>query len=146
MSDGPLIEATAVMAEFGKFCGLAFTALFPPVNPVGDALVFVGVVGAAPLTVYQTLAKKIAISTTLFLLTIELVGTAMLKLFGISLPVMQVAGGLVLAAMGWTLLNQEDPEPKDVSAEVDGNVLKSLEKKVFYPLTFPITVGPVVLS
>ncbi len=88
------------MGELSKFFGLAFSALVPLVNPLGDALVFLGLVGAAPPGVYRTPARKIAISTTLFLLTIELVGTAMLKFFGISLPVMQVSGGLVLAAMG----------------------------------------------
>jgi multiple antibiotic resistance protein len=68
--------------------------------------VFLGLVGTAPARLYRALAKKIAISTTLFLLTIELIGTAMIKFLGISLPVIQVSGGLVLAAMGWSLLNQ----------------------------------------
>ena len=130
------------MAEFGKFFALAFSALLPLVNPLGDALVFLGLVGNAPAVVYKTLARKIAISTTIFLLTIEAVGTALLKFFGISLPVMQVSGGLVLAAMGWSLLNQEEPDQKDKEAEADGAALGSLEQKVFYPFTFPITAGP----
>jgi multiple antibiotic resistance protein len=87
------------VAELSKFFGLAFSALLPLVNPLGDALVFLGLVGFAPPAVYRTLARKVAISTTLFLLTIELIGTAMLKFFGISLPVMQVSGGLVPAVM-----------------------------------------------
>jgi multiple antibiotic resistance protein len=131
------------VAELSKFFGLAFSALLPLVNPLGDALVFLGLVGGAPPAVYRALARKVAISTTLFLLTIELVGTAMLKFFGISLPVMQVSGGLVLAAMGWSLLSQSEPEPKEVqTGVVDGPVLGSLERKIFYPFTFPITAGP----
>jgi multiple antibiotic resistance protein len=58
------------------------------------------------------LARGIAISKTIFLITIETVGTMLLKFFGISLPVVQVAGGLALAAMGWRLLNQEEPDEK----------------------------------
>ena len=127
--------------ELGKFFGLAFSALLPLINPLGGALVFLGLVGVAPPNVYRTLARKIAISTTLFLLTVELIGTAMLKFLGISLPVMQVSGGLVLAAMGWNLLNQEEPYKKEALAEVDGAVLQSLERKIFYPFTFPVTVG-----
>jgi multiple antibiotic resistance protein len=131
------------VAELSKFFGLAFSALLPLVNPLGDALVFMGVVGAVPPAVYRALARKVAISTTLFLLTIELVGTAMLKFFGISLPVMQVSGGLVLAAMGWSLLSHNEPEPKEAqTGMVDGPVLGSLEGKIFYPFTFPITAGP----
>ena len=130
------------MAELSKFFGLAFSALLPLVNPVGDALVFLGLVGAAPPAVYRTLARKVAISTTVFLLAIELIGTAMLKFFGISLPVMQVSGGLALAAMGWRLLSQNEPETKEAQAKVDGPTLGSLERQIFYPFTFPITAGP----
>jgi multiple antibiotic resistance protein len=130
------------MGELSKFFGLAFSALLPLVNPLGDALVFLGLVGVAPPGVYRTLARKIAISTTLFLLTIELIGTATLKFFGISLPVIQVSGGLVLAAMGWSLLSQNEPETKEAQTKVDGPILGSLERKIFYPFTFPITAGP----
>jgi multiple antibiotic resistance protein len=130
------------VGELTKFFGLSFSALLPLINPLGDALVFMGLVGTAPPVVYRTLARKIAISTTLFLVAIELIGTAVLKFFGISLPVMQVSGGLVLAAMGWSLLNQQEPETKDELAEVSGAALGSLERKIFYPFTFPITAGP----
>jgi multiple antibiotic resistance protein len=132
------------VAELLKFFGLSFSALLPLVNPLGDALLFLGLVGSAPHTVYRTLAKKIAINTTVLLLTIELIGTAMLKFLGISLPVMQVAGGLVLAAMGWNLLNKEEPDAKlqRADTDMDPERLGSLERQSFYPFTFPITVGP----
>ena len=122
-----------------KFFALAFSALLPLVNPLGSALVFLGIVGDAPGSVFRDLARKIAISTTLFMLVIELVGSGLLEFFGISLPVVQVAGGLVLASMGWSLLNQQEmPGPAKVTEVSVG----SLEDKVFYPLTFPVTVGP----
>jgi multiple antibiotic resistance protein len=130
-----------VLGELAKFFGLAFSALLPLVNPLGDALVFIGLVGTAPREVYRRLARKIAITTTIFLVVVELVGTAVLKFFGISLPVMQVSGGLVLAAMGWDLLNREEHKPKQAELEADGE-LEALEQKIFYPFTFPITAGP----
>jgi multiple antibiotic resistance protein len=126
-----------------QFFGLSFSALLPLVNPFGDALVLLGLVGNAPPTVYRELAKGIAINTTLFLLGVQLIGTAVLKFFGISLPVMQVAGGLVLAVMGWELLNQkepQDPQPEDIGTQ--RAPIESLRQKVFYPFTFPITAGP----
>jgi multiple antibiotic resistance protein len=127
--------------DFGKFFGLSFSALLPLVNPLGDALVFVSIVGAAPPALYKSLARKIAISTALFLVTIEVIGTALLNFFGISLPVVQVAGGLALAAMGWGMLNQEQAQKRQDASEVDDHALGSLEQKIFYPLTFPITAG-----
>jgi multiple antibiotic resistance protein len=129
------------LEQLAKFFGLAFSALLPLVNPLGDALVFLGLVGDAPRAVYRTLAWKIAVSTTVFLVVVELVGTVLLKFFGISLPVMQVSGGLVLAAMGWGLLNREEHVPTQATVPNDGQ-LETLEQKVFYPFTFPITAGP----
>ena len=89
-----------------KFFGLAFSALLPLVNPLGSALVLLSMVGPAPLSVYKNLARKIATATILFLVAVELMGTALFSFFGISLPVMQVSGGLVIAVMGWGLLTQ----------------------------------------
>jgi multiple antibiotic resistance protein len=129
------------LGQLAKFFGLAFSALLPLVNPLGDALVLIGLVGDAPRAVYRTLAWKIAVSTTIFLVVVELVGTALLKFFGISLPVMQVSGGLVLAAMGWGLLNREEQAPRQAVVQSDGQ-LGALEQKIFYPFTFPITAGP----
>jgi multiple antibiotic resistance protein len=125
------------------FFGLAFSALLPLINPLGSALVFLGLVPEAPPSVYRTLAKRIAINTTLFLVVIEVAGTAMLKFFGISLPVMQVTGGLVLATMGWNLLNAPDAPTESAIADSEAAAdIRSLDEKVFYPFTFPITAGP----
>jgi multiple antibiotic resistance protein len=133
------------VGAFGTFFGLTFSALLPLINPLGSALIFLGLVGAAPSSFYRGLAKHIAISTTLFLIVIEALGTALLKFFGISLPVMQLSGGIVLAAIGWNTLNQKEPDPREEvhkrNALGDAD-LESLESKAFYPLTFPITAGP----
>src|SRR3978361_1082427 len=91
-----------------KYFALAFTALLPVVNPLGSALVFLGMVGLQPASVYRTLARKIAINTIMFFAVIELAGSYVLSFFGISLEIVQLAGGLVLASIGWSLLNQED--------------------------------------
>ena len=124
------------------FFGLSFSALLPLINPLGDALVFLGLIGPAPPAVYRRLAKRVAINTSLFLILIESAGAAIIKFFGISLPVMQVSGGLVLAAMGWRLLSQDEPTPAVETAASPAADLSSLESKAFYPLTFPITAGP----
>ena len=122
---------------------LAFSALLPVINPLGSALIFLSLVGAAPADLFRNLARQVAISTVLFLVIIELGGAFLLSFFGISLPVVQLAGGLVLASMGWSLLNEKERNghpASDASAHVSEN--GSLEDKVFYPLTFPVTAGP----
>jgi multiple antibiotic resistance protein len=125
-----------------KYFVLAFSALLPVINPLGSALIFLGLVGSAPTNVFRDLARRVAIDTVLFLLTIELVGAAILTFFGISLPVVQLAGGFVLAGMGWGLLNNKDEGKAAKQTAADASSNGALEGKVFYPLTFPVTAGP----
>jgi multiple antibiotic resistance protein len=130
-----------------KYFALSFSALLPLINPVGSALIFLGLVGLAPISVYKSLARRIAINTVLFLLVIDLVGSTLLRFFGISLPIVQVSGGLVIAAIAWTLLNgsSNDPSPEktQAAAQMEASaVIGDLQQKTFYPFTFPITAGP----
>jgi multiple antibiotic resistance protein len=127
---------------------LAFSALFPIVNPIGSALVLLSLVGNAPPAVYRELARRIAINNIIFLGAIELLGSAILSFFGISLPIVQVAGGLVIAAIGWRVLNDDNPdrsvrEKQAESGDKPGESrLQDLKSKAFYPFTFPVTSGP----
>jgi len=124
-----------------KFFGLAFSALLPVINPFGSALLLMALIGDAPEQVFHSLARRIAINTILFLIVVEMAGTAVLAFFGISLPVVQVAGGLTLAAMGWKLLNQAESDSSK-RAEVANLDATRLQEEIFYPFTFPITAGP----
>jgi multiple antibiotic resistance protein len=125
-----------------KYFVLGFSALLPVINPLGSALIFLGVVGNAPAKTFRNLARRVALSTTLFLAVIELIGATLLTFFGISLPVVELAGGLVLAAMGWGLLQEKNASDAEPAAEQAHDNGKALEDKIFYPLTFPITAGP----
>jgi multiple antibiotic resistance protein len=132
-----------------KYFALGFSALLPLVNPLGSALIFLGLVGHAPIDAYRALARKIAINTVIFFAVIELVGSSVLGFFGISLPIMQFAGGIVIAMIGWSLLNQKDSAPAqektDAADAVPANTraeINNLQEKAFYPFTFPITAGP----
>ena len=135
------------MSFLWKFFGLGFSALLPVVNPLGSALVFLGLVGNAPIETYRALARRIAINTVIFFAVIELIGSSVLTFFGIRLPTMQFAGGIVLAMIGWSLLNQKDstPNPEKTEAAVPAitqEEINGLREKAFYPFTFPITAGP----
>ncbi len=128
-----------------KFFALAFSALLPLVNPLGSALLFMGFVGDVPISLYRSLARRIAINILVFFAVIELVGSAVLNFFGISLPIVQVSGGLVIAAMGWSLLNQPEVQPSEKNLRMNTlseDVTNALDARSFYPFTFPLTVGP----
>ena len=130
-----------------KYFALGFSALLPLINPLGSALIFLGLVGTAPIDIYRGLARRIAINTVIFLAVIELIGSYLLGFFGISLPIVQVSGGIVIAMIAWALLNQPDSTPSPEKTEaaapaVTPAEINSLQQKAFYPFTFPITAGP----
>ena len=126
---------------------ISFSVLLPLINPLGSALVFLGLVGDAPPKILRSLARRIAINNIIFLGVFEVTGAAILNFFGISLPIVQLSGGIVVAAMGWAVLNQRSAgadtrlkqEETGKAAEPDTS---HLEEGVFYPFTFPITSGP----
>lgn len=129
---------------------IAFTALLPLTNPLGSSLVVMGMVGEAPPAAYKSLARKVALNNVLFLVVIQLVGSAILNFFGISLPIVQVSGGLVIASIGWSMLNEKDAtatarDKQEVAALDPEQTLRSLQQQAFYPFTFPVTSGPGVL-
>ncbi len=135
------------MSLLWEFFALAFSALLPLINPLGSAFVFLGLVGIVPAPIYKSLARRIALNTILFMAIIEIVGSTILSFFGVSLPIVQVSGGLVIAAIAWTLLNSDDSKAParqvdekidSLSAELEGG----LREKTFYPFTFPVTAGP----
>ncbi|HEY1438226.1 MAG TPA: MarC family protein [Casimicrobiaceae bacterium] len=124
-----------------KIVPTIFVALFPVVNPIGSTLVLYGMIGGVDDKTWMSASRKLAINAFLLLSFFFFFGGFILKLFGISVPVVQFSGGLVVASIGWSLLNQKSE--KRSSADVhELDSATSLETKMFYPLTFPITVGP----
>ncbi len=133
-----------------KYFALCFSALLPLVNPLGSALIFLGLVGHAPIDIYRSLARRIAINTIIFFAVIELVGSYLLGFFGISLPIVQVSGGIVIAMIGLSVLNQNDSAPSQEKTEaaeaaapaITGPRSTTCARRPSTPFTFPITAGP----
>jgi len=119
-------------------------ALFPIVNPVGTAPIFLSLTRGASAATRTLLARKVAMNGFVLLVSSMLVGSYILAFFGISLPVVQVAGGLVLTATGWSLLSRP-PGEATADRAVESTHRDWLQQS-FYPLTLPLTVGPGSLS
>jgi multiple antibiotic resistance protein len=121
---------------------LVVAALFPIVNPLGSAAIFLNLVGTLDPGVNRVLAQKIAMYSFSILVVSLICGTEILSFFGISIYAVQIGGGLIVTATGWTLLNRpsdnQTPTSKVAPRDVLGNA--------FYPYTLPITVGPGSIS
>jgi len=125
---------------------LVVGALFPIVNPIGNTPIFLSLTQGLSSHGRAALARMIAINGLILILTSIFIGTHILTFFGISLPVVQVGGGLVVISTGWALLRQ----PSDERAGEDGKGNECQEtnysRQAFYPLTLPLTVGPGSIS
>jgi multiple antibiotic resistance protein len=126
--------------QFAKVFAVAFTTLFPVVNPIGCAAIFLSMTQRYPQDVRVVLSRKIAAYSFAILAISLICGSPLLNFFGITLPVMQIAGGLVLAASGWKMLNESD-DAGDDAGKTPVTMEAALEH-AFFPLTLPITVGP----
>jgi len=124
-----------------KIVPMIFAALFPVVNPIGTALILFGMTRGVDDQIWKSMSRRIALYSFLLLSFFFFFGSYILKLFGISIPVVQFSGGIVLALMGWQLLNQKDTS-KPVSEKGLDHPVSSIEPKAFYPFTFPLTIGP----
>jgi multiple antibiotic resistance protein len=124
---------------------LILTALFPIVNPLGSAPLFLSLTHYYSSDERKILSRRIALNSIALIVGSYFIGTHILSFFGISLPVVQVGGGLVLASTGWALLKQRDDDSTkaDVHRTMDTH---DLSQKAFYPLTLPLTVGPGSIS
>lgn len=117
-----------------------FAALFPIVNPLGGAPIFLNFVRRCSPKVREELARSVAIYGFMLLFGSMLIGSHVLLFFGITLPVLRVAGGIVVTAVGWNLLHQGDePADRTASEELED---AGAQSEAFYPLTLPLTVGP----
>ena len=131
------------MSQFINIFVAVFAALFPIVNPLGGAPIFVEMTRACSPAVRAVLARKVALNGFLLLFCSMLVGSRLLTFFGISLPVLRVAGGLVVTFVGWNILNQGNAPAEAASNEAANDVdLMRVEAQAFYPLTMPLTTGP----
>jgi multiple antibiotic resistance protein len=131
------------MLDFIKVLLAVFVALFPVVNPIGCAPIFLSLTQQYPDSTKRILSGKIAIYSFALLAVSFLFGSIILSFFGISLVVIQIAGGLLVAATGWNLLNQKDD---DSTASQTPGTLEDALQHAFFPLTLPITVGPGSIS
>jgi multiple antibiotic resistance protein len=123
---------------------LTFAALFPIVNPIEAAPFFLGLTAGLPTAQRRVLARKAALNGFALLLGSMVLGPWLLQFFGIQLPVLRIAGGLVVAALGWKLLSEGQWSDHSGSADLPGAAAREVGS--FYPLTMPLTVGPGSMS
>jgi len=131
------------MADAVKVFLLTISALFPIVDLLAGSPIFLAMTEKYPVLTRRTLAWRVATNSLLLMVGSYFVGAHVLNFFGVSLPVVQIGGGLVVASMGWGMLLEKEQTYETARKNVQcTDALHS----AFYPLTLPLTVGPGSIS
>jgi multiple antibiotic resistance protein len=135
---------SVAMTVFVKALIVVPVTLLPIVNPIAVAPIFLSMTGPLEEKVAIRLAKRIAFHCFFLLMGVVFAGSYVLEFFGISLPIVRVAGGIIVAMAGWRLLNDQGEDALHSSVEASANTWShdEMRKHSFYPFSFPLTVGP----
>ena len=140
---------TAVVLIFLKIMLLVPVTLLPIMNPLGNAPIFLSMTRGTDDATSKKLARRVALNCWVLLMCAIFIGSYVLAFFGLSLPVVRVAGGLLVASTGWHLLHDNDTAHGDNAIRTTLTQADSvnwsdaeLRQRSFYPITFPLTVGP----
>jgi len=132
-------------AYYHSFIHLLFIgiiALFPVVNPIGSALIVNHYFTGLERPEKRKAVKQITLYA-FFICTVSLfAGQWILQLFGISIPVVQLGGGILICKTGWEFLSAEgESSEHSVKKATASSATDGLQDKLFFPITFPITTG-----
>lgn len=125
----------------------SFMALFPVINPLGNGFVVNGFLIDLDAQQRKIAIQKLIFNYVLIGLGTLVIGHLFLMIFGLAIPVIQLGGGILICKTAMELLgdtvssNKEKPDQN-----IDSSKWKNIEQKIFYPITFPISIGPGSIS
>ena len=127
---------------------LAFGALFSIVNPLSGAFIFFGATQGMEPKTRAAVSRWVAIYAFCIVAASLCVGAYVLSFFGISIPVLRVAGGIVVSMSGWRMLNEPDAteQRRSEAPSYPRSIDTPPSRLAFYPLTMPLTTGPGTIS
>lgn len=124
-------------------------ALFPVVNPIGSAFIVSPYFSDLSNSEKRKAVGKIAFYAFCICTVSLFAGHWILELFGISIPIIQLAGGIMICKIGWEFLTsdkKDDSNTTDKGEAAKHSGYESIQGKLFYPITFPITAGAGTIS
>lgn len=124
---------------------ISVVALFPVVNPIGTAFVVMPYFAQLDDAGKKRAVRLITLYAFCICTVTLLVGQWILELFGLSIPVVQLAGGIMICRSGWQLLGSGSSH----ADSNDGDMMKEhrdIDDQLFFPLTFPLTTGAGTIS
>lgn len=116
------------------------TALFTITNPVGNIAVFAGMTGDLDTDERHATARTAAIAITLTLLIVLWAGQFLLGFFGVSIPALEAAGGIIILHLGLSML--QNKSSGQAQTDKERAAAEKKESVAVVPIAIPIVTGP----
>ena len=136
------MEIPLLLGTFGKSLLFAVATVLPIVNPLATAPMFTTLTHGVDESTRADLARRIGRHVAMLLIGATLVGSYVLDFFGISLPIVRVAGGLIVASTAWRMLHTQQAASDDKAQMAQSLTDDNVRIQAFYPMAFPLTCGP----
>ena len=119
----------------------AFGTFFAIINPFVNLPIFLALTTGFTVPQQRSLAIKVALFSAVMCAVLLLLGNNIIVFFGITVDQFRIAGGIVLAHIAWSMLNGNTITSHH-GTETEQSQMASLSALAFYPITFPMIVGP----
>ena len=131
------------MTDLVLFLPTVFLGFFAMLNPIGNTPVFLSMVGDSDRHIIKRVARRAVITAFLIITLFSLFGHIIFRLFGITLPAFQIAGGIIVFFIGYDLLQGKTAGAQHSSMQVG---LKSIDDMAISPLGIPLLAGQGTIS
>jgi multiple antibiotic resistance protein len=131
------------MTNLTLFIPTVFLGFFAMLNPIGNTPVFLSMVGDADRKTIKRVAFRTVLTAFLIIALFSFFGHVIFKMFGITLPAFQVAGGIIVFFIGYDLLQGKTAGAQHSNVQV---TLKSYDDMAISPLGIPLLAGPGTIS
>jgi len=119
---------------------------FAMLNPIGNLPVFLGMVQEFDQKTQKMVAFRAVLVAFVIIATFTILGNVIFRLFGITLPAFQIAGGIIVFIIGFQMLNARENPIHSQSAEEKQNMSKIAQDMAISPLGIPLLAGPGTIS
>ena len=119
------------------------TAMFTILNPVGGVAIFTGIVTDRSQADRRLIAIKCSIAVAIILVGTVWIGEYALKLFGLNIPSLQTAGGVIIAAISLSMLSSQQSPIHDTGNSSNAAPGPGSNQGIaVVPLAMPVIAGP----
>jgi multiple antibiotic resistance protein len=131
-------------APIVRFSLLAFSSIFFLVDPFAAIGSFLAITADADAVRRRRVARKGALTCFIVLTTFAVAGQLIFRMFGITLPAFEIAGGLILLLIGLDMLEARRSPTQETTGEAEEGAAK--DDAGIVPLGIPMLAGPGAIS